>query len=101
MGGTDVELSVLQSIASIREDSKAHREKRLVEEMVELDADRDNNADEAEVEVDVSAVYKDLITLNAIHLDSDVGNYRGKVKPRVSASIDELLTKLRIQTLST
>ena len=34
----------------------AHGEKTLVEEMVESDADRADNAEEAEFEVDVSTV---------------------------------------------
>ena len=64
MGGPDVALKVLQSIAGIRDELEAHGAQPLVEGMVEPDAERANNAEEAEVEVDVSAVYKELLTLS-------------------------------------
>ena len=47
---------------------------------MELDDDMDDNAEEAEVEVYMSAVYKDLITLAATNLDSDVEDAKGKAK---------------------
>ena len=47
---------------------------------MELDDDMDDNAEEAEVEVYMSAVYKDLINLAATNLDSDVEDSKGKAK---------------------
>ena len=73
-----------------------HGEKPLVEGVVESEADRDNNVEEAEVEVDVSAVYKELITLAATHLESKVEDSRGNSKSRIAASMDALLTSLRL-----
>ena len=68
MGGPDSALKVVQLISSIREELEAHGSKPLVEGAVESEANRYNNVEEAEVEVDVSAVYKELITLAATHL---------------------------------
>ena len=100
VGGPDAALEVLRSIASIREDMEAHGLNPLVEGMAESDADRDDNAEESEVRVDVSAVYKDLITLDATHLDSEVEDSGGKEKLRVAARMDELLTLIRLRILS-
>ena len=69
--------------------------------MVESDSDRANNAEEEEVEVNMSTVYKDLITLAATHVGSNVEDDRGKDKSRVAARMAALLTALRLQTLST
>ena len=66
--------------AIIREELKAHGANPLVGGMVELDDDMDDNAEEAEVEVYMSAVYKDLITLAATNLDSNVEDAKGKAK---------------------
>ena len=46
---------------------EVHGEKPLVEGMAESNADRADNTEEAEVEVDVSAIYTQLITLDATH----------------------------------
>ena len=67
----------------------------MVKGVVELDDDRADNSEEAEVEVETSAVYKELITLDETHLD------KGKVKLRVSARMAALLTALRPRTSST
>ena len=58
MGRPDADLKVIQSITSIREELEAHGDKLLVGGMVELGADRADNAEGAEVKVDMSAVYK-------------------------------------------
>ena len=51
--------------------------------------------------MDVIVVYKELITLSATHLDSEVDNDEGKAKLRVYDSMSALLTVPRIQTLLT
>ena len=65
-----------------------------------MDSDRDDNAEKSEFEVDMSAVHKELINLAATHLDSEVGDAKGKAKSRVSASMAVFLTALRLQVLS-
>ena len=55
-----------------REDLQAYGEKPLVEDMFELDPNRDDDAEESEVEVDISAVQKYLITLGETHSESEV-----------------------------
>ena len=75
--------------------------KPLVEEVVELYADRADDAKQAEVEVGVSVVYKELITLAETHVDCEVEDAEGKAKSRVSARMDALLTVLILRTLST
>ena len=75
--------------------------KPLVEEVVELYADRADDAKQAEVEVGVSVVYKELITLAETHVDCEVEDAEGKAKSRVASSMAELLTALRLQKLST
>ena len=56
MGGTDVSQKYLHSIPSIRDKLEVHGEKPLVKGMVELNDDRADNSEEAEVKVDTSAV---------------------------------------------
>ena len=97
---SDAYLKVLQLISIIREDLEDYGAKPLVEGIVELDAYRADNAEEAEFEVEVSAVHNNLITLAATHLDSEVGDAKGKAKSRVSASMAVFLTALRLQVLS-
>ena len=47
------------------------------------------------------AVYKELITLAATNLDSELEDSKGKAKSRVASSMTELLTALRLLRLST
>ena len=70
------DLKGLQSIASIREEMEAYGEKPLVNEMVELDTGRADNAEETEVKVDMRTIQKDLITVDATHLESEVEDLR-------------------------
>ena len=51
--------------------------------------------------MDVGAVYKEMITLAATHLDSEVEDSKGEAKLRVSASMAALLTALRLRVLLT
>ena len=77
-----------------------HGAKPLVKGMAESVANTDDNAEEIEVEVDVRAVYKELITLSETNSDSEVDDSKGKTKLRIAVSIAALLTVLRLQTLS-
>ena len=99
--GPGAALKFLQSIARIREEMEVHGKKPLVRRMVESDADRANNTEEAEFEVGVSAFYKELITLDEARLDSEVEDARGKAKLRVAVRIAALLKYLRLRTLPT
>ena len=51
--------------------------------------------------MDVGAVYKEMITLAATRLDSEVEDSKGEAKLRVSASMAALLTALRLRVLLT
>ena len=80
---------------------EVHGEKPLVEGMAESNADRADNKEKAEVEVDVKAVYTELINLDATHSYSEVEDAKGKEKECIAANMAALLTVLRPWTLPT
>ena len=62
--------------------------------MLGSDDYRADHVEEAEVEVEVSAVHKELITLATTHLDSDSENAEVKSELCVANSTPALLTAL-------
>ena len=61
---------------------------------MESNADRADNVEEGKVEVNVSAVYKDLETLAETHSGSEVEDAGVKSKLRVADRMDALLTAI-------